>query len=581
MSRSTNRQTISLWWRQLKPYRVALFFIALTGSIAESMSLVVPYGFKRLFDALSLPTNDLSPIITAASVIIGAELVAFVAFRAQGILDAVFSPKLCAYVLNDCYAAVLRQSHAFFEKRLSGKISRQVNQFVDGLTMLYEQVVWNLLPNLVILIGSVFVLGYKDWRYAVILLGWFALATTLIARLSIDKQRHDKARAKADSNASGHLNDTLVNHIALRVFGASQREQKRYAKLTDIVAREQRSSWLYDVAYEAVQSLCMIVLETLIILVAVRSWRNGTLVLSDLILIQGYLLAIFSRFWYISRFVRKGVDALAHAEAMTKTFLRTPDIQDAPEAPKLRIKEGIINFSSVTFGYNSTQRVIDRLNLLITANEKIALVGPSGGGKSTIIKLLLRFYDANKGDISIDGQSITSVQQDSLRRQIAYVPQEPLLFHRSILENIRYARPSATQTEVIAAAKAARADIFIDKLPKKYLTIVGERGVRLSGGERQRIALARAFLQNAPIIVLDEPTSSLDSLSEREIQRALKRLFTGRTAIVIAHRLATIKEMDRICVIERGRVTEQGTHQTLNEIKRGTYQRLWEIQTKN
>lgn len=581
VKRSYNRETINLWLRQLRPYRLALVGVVLCSVIAESMSLVTPYGFKLLFEALSLPAGEMHPVYVAVAVILGAELVTFLFFRIQGVLDAVYVPRLGASALNECYATIMRQSHAFFEKHLSGKISRQVNQYLDGLYLIYDQTIWNLLPNVVILTGSVIILGLKDWRYAVALTGWFVVATYLIARLSQRKQKHDKARAKADSNASGHLNDTLVNHIALRVFGAQQREAGAYDKLVTTVAQEQRKSWLYDVSFEAVQAVFMIILEALIITIAIRSWQVGTLVLSDLILIQGYIMAIFSRFWYLSRFIRKGADALAHAEAMTKTFLNTPTIIDAPESPNLKIRSGQIEIKDATFSYRPKQPVVNKLSLSIEPGEHIALVGPSGGGKSTIIKLLLRFYDLNKGQITIDGQSISDVKQDSLRRQIAYVPQEPLLFHRSILENIRYARPSASQKEVIAAAKAARAHDFIDRLPKKYRTVVGERGVRLSGGERQRVALARAFLQNSPIILLDEPTSSLDSISEREIQQALKKLFDGRTTIVIAHRLATIKEMDRICVVERGRITEQGTHQTLNEVKRGTYQRLWEIQTRN
>lgn len=581
MKRSYNRETIQLWLKQLRPYWLALFGVVLSGVIAESMSLVTPYGFKLLFEALSRPFAEMHLVYVAVAVILGAELVAFIFYRLQGILDAIYAPRQGATALNECYAAIMRQSHSFFEKHLSGKISRQVNQYLDGLYLIYDQTLWNLLPNVVILTGSIIILGLKDWRYAAAMISWFVIATYIIVRVSKRKQKHDKARAKADSNASGHLNDTLVNHIALRVFGAQQREANAYDRLVTTAAKEQRISWLYDVSFEGVQSFFMIILEALIILIAIRSWQHGTLVLSDLILIQGYILAIFSRFWYLSRFVRKSADALAHAEAMTKTFLATPAIIDNTESPNLKVRAGQIDIKDATFSYRPKQPVVNKLSLSIAAGEHIALVGPSGGGKSTIIKLLLRFYDLNKGTITIDGQSICDVKQDSLRRQIAYVPQEPLLFHRSILENIRYARPAATQKEVIAAAKAARAHEFIDRLPKKYRTVVGERGVRLSGGERQRVALARAFLQNAPIILLDEPTSSLDSISEKEIQRALKKLFDGRTAIVIAHRLATIKEMDRICVVERGRITEQGTHQTLNEVKRGTYQRLWEIQTRN
>jgi len=274
-------------------------------------------------------------------------------------------------------------------------------------------------------------------------------------------------------------------------------------------------------------------------------------------------------------------DGLLMASPMTEILGQETEIVDVPDAPKLRVKDGAINLHDITFHYrdgNTDQAVFKNLTLDIKPGEKVGLVGPSGGGKSTLTRLLLRFDDVVRGDISIDGQNIAQVTQTSLRQAISYVPQEPLLFHRPVDENIAYGNPDASQADIVKAAKAAHADDFITALADGYGTVVGERGVKLSGGQRQRVAIARAILKNSPILVLDEATSALDSESEVLIQDALWKLMEGRTAIVIAHRLSTIQKMDRIIVLEHGEIVEQGTHAELLK-KHGVYAKLWAHQS--
>jgi ABC-type multidrug transport system fused ATPase/permease subunit len=259
-------------------------------------------------------------------------------------------------------------------------------------------------------------------------------------------------------------------------------------------------------------------------------------------------------------------------------ILKEPhEVQDARRAKPLAVSRGAIGFSDVKFSYNQTRTVLKDFNLNIEAGEHVALVGPSGSGKSTVVKLLFRFYDLDKGKILIDGQKISGVTQESLRDQVSLVPQDPSLFHRSLKENIRYGKLDATDEEVVEAAKKAHSHDFISSLSQGYDTLVGERGIKLSGGERQRVAIARAILKDAPILVLDEATSSLDSESEMLIQDALKTLMKGKTSIVIAHRLSTIMQMDRIIVMQDGRIIDQGTHQELLK-RQGMYKKLWEIQ---
>ena len=293
---------------------------------------------------------------------------------------------------------------------------------------------------------------------------------------------------------------------------------------------------------------------------------------------QAYVIMTFNNVWNFLRYLKRFYESMSDANEMTE-ILETPhEVQDVAGAEALHVTHGEVEFRGASYGYYTGTSVYKDFSLKIAGGEKVAIIGPSGGGKSTFVKLLLRFHDLSSGQILIDGQDVAKVTQDSLRASVSLVPQDPILFHRSIMENIRYARPSATDAEVLEAARLAHCHDFIAGFPDRYETFVGERGIKLSGGERQRVAIARAMLKNAPILVLDEATSSLDSESERLIQDALNVLMAGKTVIVIAHRLSTVMQMDRIVVIEGGKITEQGKHEELLKLETGTYQRLWSIQ---
>ncbi|MBT3538673.1 ABC transporter ATP-binding protein [Candidatus Parcubacteria bacterium] len=322
----------------------------------------------------------------------------------------------------------------------------------------------------------------------------------------------------------------------------------------------------------------MIFLEVGIFYVAISLWKDGILTIGDFVLIQAYLLRVFMKLWDVGRIIRRFYEHLADAEEMTEILDEPHGITDTKTAKPLEVTKGEITFKDVNFAYNQTRRVIHKLNTTIKAHQKIALVGPSGAGKTTVVKLLLRQNDVTSGKIMIDGQRISAVTLESLWKNISLVPQDPILFHRTLIENIRYGKPDATDEEVIEAAKKAHCHEFISDFPDQYETYVGERGVKLSGGERQRVAIARAILRNAPILILDEATSSLDSQSELFIQDALDTLMKGKTVIVIAHRLSTIMRMDRIIVIDEGKVIEDGKHEELISKKDGIYKKLWKLQ---
>jgi len=336
-------------------------------------------------------------------------------------------------------------------------------------------------------------------------------------------------------------------------------------------------SWLVDGWTWGVINLFVLALQGGVFYGAILLWQRELLTVGDFVLIQSYLLGTFGQLTGLGYQLRRFYDSFAEAGEMV-AILETPhEIRDRKSAKPIAVTEGEVWFDNVNFYFNKLKPVLRDFNLTIKGGERVALVGPSGAGKSTITKLLLRLYDLPEGEIKIDKQNIAKVTQESLRNATAFVPQEPILFHRTLMENIRYGRRDATDEEVIAAAKKAHCHEFISGLAQGYNTHVGERGIKLSGGERQRVAIARAILKDAPILVLDEATSSLDSESEALIQDALETLMEGKTVIVIAHRLSTIMKMDRIVVMEQGRVIAQGTHLQLIR-ERGLYQKLWSIQ---
>ena len=329
---------------------------------------------------------------------------------------------------------------------------------------------------------------------------------------------------------------------------------------------------------DAVQGLLILIIEFLMFYYAVHYWQQGLLTLGTFVLFQIYILGLSERLWNFGKIIRNIYQGVADAKEMVEILTLPHEIKDLPTAGELKVTTGAVEFREVIFNFHQTRMVLDRINLQIRGGERVAIIGPSGAGKSTFVKLLLRLYDLTDGTILIDGQDIKQVTQISLRDQIALVPQEAVLFHRTLLENIRYGRKDATNEEVIIAARAAHCDEFVEAQPLNYETYVGERGIKLSGGERQRVAIARAILKNAPILVLDEATSSLDSHSEMLIQDALDQLMKGKTSIVIAHRLSTIRKMDRIIVIDEGRVREIGSHDELINLENGLYRKLWELQ---
>lgn len=483
-----------------------------------------------------------------------------------------------ADLANDAFKNLMRHGHNFFISNFVGTLTRRVTRYSRSYEAVLDSIALNFLPTAIFAIGSITVLYMRNPWLGIGLFVWVVMFITI--QIIMTKWRHPLriARAAEDSRLTGSLSDTIGNHSAVALFSAEKYEIGSFSAIVESWRSITMRSWNADAWIQAIQHALAIIVEVGLLGGAILLWQRGLLTVGDFVLIQVYILGLIDQVWNIGNTLRRLYDAFADASEMVDIINAPLEILDAPQAQPLIRTTGEIVFDDVSFSFTEDRSVLDHFSLIIRGGEKVALIGSSGAGKSTLTKLLLRLYDLKTGTIRIDSQDISSVTQESLRANISFVPQEPVLFHRTLRENIRYGKLSASDADVVEAAKQAHCHEFVSTLSKGYDTLVGERGVMLSGGERQRVAIARAILKNAPILVLDEATSSLDSESEALIQDALARLMQNKTVIAIAHRLSTIMKMDRIIVIEKGAAVLSGTHAELIAQEGNLYKKLWEIQ---
>ncbi len=566
-----------------KPYWFILILVVI-GSITPtiSSSIIIPIYYKNFFDILSVKTEKtiiLNELVHTILLILIMNFIAWAGYRLLGFSMTYFQTRIMTHLRQNAYEYLIGHSYTFFTNTFSGSLVQKVNRYMRSFERVTDRFFGEILQIITKIIGVCVVLWYIRPTFVFLILVWIFIYFILSLVFSRWKIPYDIKSSEVESKTTAVLADSLSNHYTIQIFDRHGHEASVFGKANLEHTLSLRKRWNIANKIEAIQAFINIGVEFLIFYIAIQYWGMGYITVGTFVLIQIYVLSLMDNFWGLSRIIRDIYESFADAKEMVEIMKTEHEIKDVPGAKDLIVNEGLINFNNVSFSYNEDREILSNLNLSIRPGERVALIGPSGAGKSTITKLLLRLYELTGGEILIDKQNISKSTQSSLRNAISFVPQDPILFHRTLAENIRYGALNATDEQVRNAAKLAYIDEFINSLTHGYETFVGERGVKLSGGERQRVAIARAILKNAPILILDEATSSLDSQSEMLIQDALENLMKDKTVIVIAHRLSTIRKMNRIVVIDEGKVLEQGTHNELLE-RGGLYSKLWNLQSK-
>lgn len=569
------------FWSGVRLRKWRLFLIVITIATANVCATIAPLLYKRIFDIIYVGGNHADITAKLYGVVIFLALLYFAwwsLLRISEFTNNFFQPATMATLKQQSYDHLIEHSYGFFTNNFVGSLVQKVNRFGRAFEVLTDNLVWKLIPLLVRFFSIIIILFFINHWIAAIVGIWVLIFLSFNITFSRWKLKYDVRGAAMDSRSTAYLADTIANQNTVALFSASAREKVGYKKVTSEQFMLQRFRWNLDGTMNAVQAALSFSIEIVLFYYAIRYWDLGLVTVSVFALLQVYAGSLIDQLWDFSRIVRSSYEAYADAKEMVEIMKLPHEIQDVPKAKDLKVGKGEIAFSNLQFGFNETRTVLENINVVIKPGEKVALIGPSGAGKTTFVRLLLRLYSPTAGVISIDGQDIAKATQNSLRKNISLVPQDPVLFHRTLAENIAYGKPGASRKEIEKAAKLAHCDEFIITLPLGLETLVGERGIKLSGGERQRVAIARAILKNAPILVLDEATSSLDSHSEMLIQDALATLMEGKTVIVIAHRLSTIQKMDRIMVIDNGKIIEEGSHAELLQNENSLYKKLWTLQ---
>lgn len=574
-------------WQSLKAYLSLLWrnypgrtIVALLHTVSKITLLVfIPYFISLALADIVLGREELfwSHIVSLSVVVFITVACNAIGFTA-GIRLAAHMERLAT---NKAFEHLLSRSASFHANNPSGKLVANATEYGKNATrVLFDLLYQGLLPYVLSSIIGIGIVLFHSVEIGIALIAIYIITSIMTLLDSRRRSSWRVERKRTQDTMVANIADVVTNAQAVKTFAREPDEQATNDNLQHKLLQNRLKDWTRASILGSIRMGILLVIQVFFVIYIAMQVKADPAYLGVGIYAFTYTLSLISKLFELDVLLRTGEEALLGASTMTQYLLQKPEIQDRPHARNLAVKGGSIEFQDVTFAYPDKHDtlVFDNFSLLIPAGQKVGLVGRSGGGKSSLTRLILRFEDIASGKLAIDDTDIRQVTQKSLREAVGYVPQDPLLFHRTVRENIAYGKPDATDKEIIEAAKKAYAYDFIMSLPNGLDTIVGERGVKLSGGQRQRIAIARTILKNAPILVLDEATSALDSESELYIQKALAELMKGRTSIVIAHRLSTIAKLDRILVLDNGQLVEDGTHDELLQ-RNGTYARLWKHQS--
>ncbi len=564
----------------IKPYKVQISFLIFFTIIAGCYGTINSYLVKVLIDdATNAPTSNAlySIVLLPAIFFILNYEVHNLTWRSINFIGLKIAPAIRNHVVEEMFSYIHRHSYKFFQENFSGTIASNINKMAEAI----EEIIHS---------GAVFILrGLVQLILALILMYWVhpiffaALLTWVILFFGISLGFSNRIRTLSDDYAnsltklSGKVNDSISNASSVRLFASENYETKYLGRALAKVAKRYRDKEWYSIKLWWAQGFSNTLLIAVMIFSLIYLRTKDLVTVGDFALILSLTVFVTDNLWWLTEQIDRMNNFLGVCSQSLKMISLPHEIVDESEAKALKVQDGKITFSSVSFKYGPEEHLFQNKTVTISGGQKVGLVGYSGSGKTTFVNLIVRLFDLSSGHISIDDQDISKVTQGSLRSTIGFIPQDPTLFHRTLLENIRYGKANATDEEVIAAAKRAHAHEFILATPHGYDSLVGERGIKLSGGQRQRIAIARAMLKDAPILILDEATSALDSVTEGYIQESLAELMRGKTVIVIAHRLSTLLHMDRILVFDKGKIVEDGNHTDLMA-KGGKYSELWNSQ---
>jgi len=578
-----NWKVFQLVWPYLLDYKARIVLAIVCLVLSKAANVSGPFLLKNIVDTLSEGGAN-SLILVPVALVIAYGFARFSMIILGEIRDTVFG-RVTERAMTEIGLKVFKHVHRldldFHLNRRTGGLSRDIERGINGISFLMRFFVFNIAPTL-IEIALVIGIFFFNYGIAFAAITMFAVVLYILFSMMTTDWRTAFVReaARADSVTSTISIDSLLNHETVKYFTNEEYEANRYDRALLDWEEAKRKNRLSLLGLNTGQGLIISVAMTSMMWLAAERVAEGSMSVGDFVLINAFMMQLFIPLNFLGFVYREIKGSMANIENMFSLLDLTSGVKDITDAPELQITEGVISFNQVSFHYRDDRAIIRDLSFTIQSGEKVAVVGASGAGKSTLVKLLFRFYDPNAGSISIDGQDVSQVSQQSLRRAIGIVPQDTVLFNQSIFENIRYGDPHASDEEILQAIRLAHLEDFIAQLPQGSATVVGERGLKLSGGEKQRVAIARTILKRPPILIFDEATSSLDSKSERSILSALQEISEGHTSMVIAHRLSTVVDADRIIVLDQDSMVEQGSHRELLSLK-GRYFELWTAQLRD